>query len=369
MAKIEIKGIICADGWGYDEDTMPSGVLKQLADCTDDGEIDLRIDSFGGDVLAANMIGNAIAAWCLEHPQAKCTCTVGSIAASAAANMLARLPKQFERRCYEDSLVMYHSCYGLVCGGPDAMRDNAVMMDLVNDMAKNALKSRTTLDAGRIDDAFREGRELWLSGLECRDCGLVDGLIDGMAGEIEEIDENRSEYRLVASAVKSLKAMKEAKMAEVVEKKILEAKAAEEEEKEDVPPVDAECGDGENKEAGCGDGEKPEANAEAVPEDAPVDDDPADESPDAECGDDEMKQELEALRAEVAALKAENESLKAKYSVKATAKPAEPKKDFAQLVRELPKGLSQDKYAEAYSKLKAEHREEFDEYMKSHQAR
>ncbi len=365
MAKIEIKGIICADGWGYEEDTMPAGVLKQLGECTSDGEIDLHIDSFGGDVLAANMIGNAIAAWCLEHPEAKCTCTVGSIAASAAANMLARLPKQFERRCYEDSLVMYHSCYGLVCGGPEAMRDNAVMMDLVNDLAKNALKSRTTLDKDRIDDAFREGRELWLSGLECRDCGLVDGLIDGMAGEIEEIDENRSEYRLVASAVKSLKAHKEAnKMAEIDEKKALEAKAEEEEEKDDVPPVDAECDD-ENKDAQaeCGDDENKDAKAEDVPEA------PADEDPDAECGDDDMKQELEALKAEVAALKAENESLKAKYSVKAKAEAAAPKKDFAQLVRELPKGLSQDKYAEAYSKLKAEHREEFDEYMKSHQAR
>ena len=363
MAKIEIKGIICADGWGYEEDTMPAGVLKQLGECTSDGEIDLHIDSFGGDVLAANMIGNAIAAWCLEHPEAKCTCTVGSIAASAAANMLARLPKQFERRCYEDSLVMYHSCYGLVCGGPEAMRDNAVMMDLVNDMAKNALKSRTTLDKDRIDDAFREGRELWLSGQECRDCGLVDGLIDGMAGEIEEIDENRSEYRLVASAVKSLKARKESIMAEVDEKKALEAKAEEEEEKDDVPPVDAECDDDKDAQAECGDDEKTEAKAEDVPEA------PADEDPDAECGDDELKQELEALKQEVAALKAENESLKAKYSVKAKAEAPAPKKDFAQLVRELPKGLSQDKYAEAYSKLKAEHREEFDEYMKSHQTR
>ena len=355
--RIDIHGVICADGWGYEEDTMPRDVLAKLAECGDG--IDLHIDSFGGDVLAANMIGNAIAAWCLEHPDAKCTCTVGSLAASAAANMLARLPKQFERKCFRDSLIMYHSAYGLICGGPEAMRDNAVMMDLVNDMAKNALKATTTLDAGRIDDAFREGRELWISGEEAKECGLVGELVDGTSGEIDFVSEDNKQYGLVASAIKSYKTRKESIMAEVDEKKILAAKA-EEEEKEDVPPVDAE--DDTEVDAACDD-EKTDAKAEDVPEA------PADEDPDAECGDDEVKQELEALKAEVAALKAENESLKAKYSVKATAKPVEPKKDFAQLVRELPKGLSQDKYAEAYSKLKSEHREEFDEYMRSHQTR
>jgi len=357
MAKIEIKGIICADGWGYEEDTMPAGVMKQLEAASEDGEIDLRIDSFGGDVLAANSIGNAIAAWCLEHPNAKCTCTVGALAASAAANMLARLPVQFKRQAYEDSLVMYHSCYGLVCGGPEAMRDNAVMMDLVNDMAKNALKSRTTLDKERVDEAFREGREMWLTGTEARECGLVDGLIDGIAGEIEVIDENRSEYRLVASAVKSLQARKEAnKMAEIDEKKALEAKAEEEEEKDDVPPAEAECDD-ENKDAQaeCGDDENKDAKAE---------DDTGEADPEAECD-----EEKDALKQEVAALKAELEALKAKYSVKASAVQTAPAKDFAALVREIPKGLSQEKYADAYSKLKAEHMAEYEAYMKAHQTR
>lgn len=352
MAKIEIKGIICADGWGYEEDTMPANVMKQLEAASEDGEIDLRIDSFGGDVLAANAIGNAIAAWCLEHPNAKCTCTVGSLAASSAANMLARLPVQFRRQAYEDSLIMYHSCYGLVCGGPEAMRDNAVMMDLVNDMAKNALKSRTTLDKERVDEAFREGREMWLTGAEAMECGLVDGMIDGMAGEIEAIDENRSEYRLVASAVKSLKAHKEAnKMAEIDEKKALEAKAEEEEEKDGVPPVDAECDDEEkDAQAECGDDENKDAQAEteATAEEEDVD----------------------ALKQEIAALKQELESIKAKYSVKAPAVvQTAPAKDFAALVREIPKGLSQAKYAAAYSKLKAEHMAEYEAYMQAHQSR
>ena len=362
MAKIEIKGIICADGWGYEEDTMPAGVMKQLEAASEDGEIDLRIDSFGGDVLAANSIGNAIAAWCLEHPNAKCTCTVGALAASAAANMLARLPVQFKRQAYEDSLIMYHSCYGLVCGGPEAMRDNAVMMDLVNDMAKNALKSRTTLDKERVDEAFREGREMWLTGADARECGLVDGLIDGIAGEIEMIDENRSEYRLVASAVKSLRAHKEASMAEIDEKKALEAQAdesaqaldaqaAEDENKDDVPPVDAECDDDKDAQGECGDEDKKDDQAEPEATDDPEED-------------------VDALKQEIAALKQELENLKAKYSVKAPAVAhTAPKKDFAALVREIPKGLSQDKYAEAYSKLKAEHKEEFDAYMASHQTR
>lgn len=361
MAKIEIKGVICADGWGYDDDTMPAGVMKQLEVASEDGEIDLRIDSYGGDVLAANSIGNAIAAWCMEHPGAKCTCTVGALAASAAANLLARIPKCFKRQAYEDSLVMYHSCYGLVCGGPEAMRDNAVMMDLVNDMAKNALKSRTTLDKDRVDEAFREGREMWLTGAEARECGLVDGLIDGMAGEIEEIDENRSEYRLVASAVKSLKAHKEAMMAEIDEKKALEAKAEEEEEKDDVPPVDAECDD-ENKDAQaeCGDDEK---KAEANTDEEPGEGD----APEAT---DDPEEDVAALKQELESLKQELESLKAKYSVKAPAVvQTAPKKDFAALVREIPKGLSQDKYADAYSKLKAEHMAEYEAYMQAHQTR
>ena len=355
--RIDIHGVICADGWGYGDDTMPRDVLAKLAECKDG--IDLHIDSFGGDVLAANMIGNALAAWCLDHPEAKCTCTVGSLAASAAANMLARLPKQFERKCFSDSLIMYHSAYGLICGGPEAMRDNAALMDLINDLAKNALKATTTLDEGRIDDAFREGRELWIPGEEAKECGLVGELVDGTAGEISMVSEDNKQYGLVASAIKSYKTHKESIMAEVDEKKILAAKAEEEEEKEDVPPVDDE--DDTDVDAACDD-DKTDAKAEDVPEA------PADEDPDAACGDD-LKQELEALKAEVAVLKAENESLKAKYSVKAKAEATAPKKDFAQLVRELPKGLSQEKYADAYSKLKAEHMAEYEAYMKAHQTR
>lgn len=354
MARIDIHGVICADGWGYEEDTMPSTVMKQLADCSADGEIDLHIDSFGGDVLAANAIGNAISAWCLEHPGAKCTCTVGSLAASAAANMLARLPKQFERKCFSDSLIMYHSAYGLICGGPEAMRDNAVLMDLVNDMAKNALKATTTLDEGRIDDAFREGREMWISGCEAVDVGLVGELVDGSAGEIVLVNEDKKEYGLVASAIKSYKTHKEAAMAELDENKDLAAVKSEdieinENDDDDTVEVDANCD--EPKTEQC---------------DEPKAEDPVEE-PVAEAGKDDEK---EALKQEVEALKQELESLKAKYSVKAPAvSQTAPRKDFAQLVRELPKGLSQDKYAEAYSKLKAEHKEEFDAYMASHQTR
>lgn len=366
MSRVNIVGVIMPENLFLEDDVASLDAFKrEMAECKDN--LDLYIDSPGGDVFTSNSMSTMIAEWCLAHPNAKPTCRIAGLCASAAANIVSKLPSCFTVSCFEDSLFMVHSAYGMVFGGPEALRDNAVLMDLVNSIVMEKLIEKTTLDPERIRDAFREGREMWLDGKEAVSCGLVNELVGGEAGEAAlkvkmKAEKGVEAFRYAACVIDTikakLKAHKESIMAEVDEKKILAAKA-EEEEKEDVPPVDDE--DDTDVDAACDD-DKTDAKAEDVPEA------PADEDPDAACGDD-LKQELEALKAEVAALKAENESIKAKYSVKATAKQVEPKKDFAQLVRELPKGLSQDKYAEAYSKLKAEHMEEFEAYMKAHQTR
>ena len=360
MPNLHIRGTILPDNfWMEDNVCCLSDFMREMSQAGD--TLDLYIDSPGGDVFASNTISVMLAEWCMAHPNAKCTCTIGGLCASAAANIVAKLPAQFTVSCFKDSLFMYHSAYGMVMGGPDALRDNAVLMDLVNGVVIQRLLAKTTLDETRIRTAFQEGREMWLDGDEAVSCGLVNGLKDGNADAtvkdlVYDDDTSTDAYRYAACVTKNIHNKLEARlMAEDDNKPEVdetEATTAAEVTAEAIPQ--AECGDDDNKPEAC------------------------DDTPKAECGGeddkDDTKAELDALKAENDALKAEIESLKAlvaKYqpTAKATAAQAV-KQDWMTMVRELnAKHLPEQAYAKEYIALKAAHKAEFDEFMAKHSTR
>lgn len=304
--------------------------------------VDIYIDSPGGDVMEANAISLAIADYAMRNPDKRYTCTLGALCASAAANIVAKLPRAFRVRAYESTLIMYHSCAALVEGTPDQLLDNATMMQLVNEAVMRELASRTTLAMDEIRAGFSTGRELWLDGRRALECGLVQELLDAAPGEAA-YSTDRAGTRQVLALVAQYKAAHqhmEAKMAEETtpvtpEKVVAEdpAKLAEEEIKEEV--------------------------AEELETPAPEID------WEAECG--KLRQECDELRKEVEGLKA----LVAKYQPSATPKPAAaPKAGWLDMLRELnAKHLPEQEYARAYSALKAAHRPEFDAFMAAHTVR
>ena len=372
MSKVNIKGVILPESWFLDENVATlSQFQSELSECKDG--IELYIDSPGGDVMTSNSMSAMLAEWVLNNPNKPCSCVIGGLCASAAANIVAKLPDCFNVSCYEDTLVMYHSCYGFVEGGPDKLRDNAVLMDLVNSLVINKLLSKTTLDADKVKNAFREGRELWLDGKQAVECGLVNEIkgaeADKSVMQAKYNDEISTEaYKYAACVCKAInskmnKLKLEARMAE-------ETKPVEETEEQAKAEVVSEAE--VEKEEAKAELEEEEAKAETETEKEDIVeevDEEKDDEPevDWEAKAEDLKKECDALKAEVESLKA----LVAKYQP--TAKPTQAqatKTDWLALVRELnAKHLPEAEYAKEYSALKKAHMDEFQAFMKNHTTR
>lgn len=308
-------------------------------------EVELYIDSPGGDVMESNAISMAIAEHAMAHPGGRFTCIIGSLCASAAANILAKLPSCYTVKAHAESLVMFHSCTGWVEGGPEQLRDYSVLMQLVNEAVINALASKTTLRIEEIKAAFAGGRELWLDGKAALDCGLVNELVDAKPEQMQYTVNARTSA--VLALVAKYKQNLEAKMNEEENKPTAEEETA--------PTVTEPVAEGEEL--------VKEEIAEEVREEL---NEPAEETDwQAEC--DKLKAENDELKKELESLKA----LVAKYQP--TAKPtatAAPKADWLTLLRSLNAlKLPEAEYAKCYTELKAKHKPEFDAFMKAHQAR
>ena len=181
MKTISITGIM-VDGIIDADDPMAcfltgcGSVVDAIKSSAED--IALKINSYGGSVEGSAEIAIALTDWISNNPDKKIKIEIGAICASAAANLVARLPRQATILIHPESFLMYHSCSGLVEGSPDILRDNADRMDKINGLVKDALHKRTTLDASKIDDWFEAGREGWISGIEAVECGLADGFLN-----------------------------------------------------------------------------------------------------------------------------------------------------------------------------------------------
>lgn len=327
------------------EDVTAEGILAGLERCV--GSVDLYIDSPGGDVVESNAISLALAQFAMGHPEMEYTATVGGLCASAAANLLVKLPKAFRIKAYSGSLIMYHSVSTIIEGNPQQLRDMSVMMELVNEGVVRALSSRTTLDLGTIKAAFTGGRELWLDGQAAMECGLVDELIDTepVVYEIAANAKNEKILKLVAEYKKS-QHKTEAKMDEN-EVKAPEAKA------EETPEVKAEETTETKEEI------KEEVEKELETPAPEVDWEAKYTACQAEC--DELKKEVEGLKALVAKYKPTAKPTDAKQAVKA---------DWLSLVKELnAKHLPEADYDREYVKLKAENKDKFDAFMKERTVR
>lgn len=332
------------------EDVIAQTIRDELKAAGD--EVAIYIDSPGGDVIESNAISLAIAEYALANPGKTYTCIIGSLCASAAANILAKLPTAFSVKAYKDSLIMFHSCSGIVEGGPEQLKDFSMMMELVNENVIRELSSKTSLGIAEIKGAFSAGRELWLDAYKAKDVGLVDEII-GEAPALMKYTENASTAKVLALVAKyksEANAM---------------AKAEIEVEKQETDPVIAEVEVEENPVADEAAEVEKEALEEAIEKELEEKPEVDIDAIKAEC--DELKAENEQLKTEIEGLKA----LIAKYrpAAKASTKPAV-KADWLTMVKELnAKHLGSAEYDKAYVKLKAEHKAAFDDFMKNHSIR
>lgn len=156
--------------------TPSNRVVSAIDGATD--PVDVVIDSYGGDVFAAGEMQIALIKG-IAAGRVK-SVTVGSKAASAAANMVAAVRAAgADVRAFSNSLIMYHSCYTCAQGGADAHRDTAEALDGINAAVIGNLEKCGIKDCA---EWFAEGREKWITAEEALDMGLITAIDD--CGEI-----------------------------------------------------------------------------------------------------------------------------------------------------------------------------------------
>ena len=289
--------------------TPSSRFIYQVASAT--GDLEIHVNSYGGDVFSANSMIIALRAWSAAHPDANLDIVVESIALSAAANFIAMAPKAARIHAFEPSLIMFHSCSTITWGGPGAHKDAADLMDKINGNVKAALKSRTSLDQTAIDTWFQDSREGWLSAEEAKACKLIDDVLDGEPQAAPEKPTDKLENQAIAafySGQQSLLALHINQQGDITMPTAEDEdnKNKEEEEKKDATQQE-DGGDGEGKKDGEEEKKDPEQQEDGGDGEGKKDDEEEKKDEDPEQSSKEL---LAKLEERVSQLSQENASLK-----------------------------------------------------------
>lgn len=165
--------IVANDGerW-FESDVVPGMVIGWLA--KQDGDIEININSNGGDVAGGLAIANAIKA----YTKGKKTCNVLGVAASVASVIACAGD---ELKMGQGAFLMVHNPWTVTMGNAEELRKDADTLDKMRDSILSFYQSKaygkTADDLKALMDA-----ETWLNAEEAREAGF---LVDDYAGEMK----------------------------------------------------------------------------------------------------------------------------------------------------------------------------------------
>ena len=176
---INISGTIVGADWdlllNYFEEVLPGSMsaytsetrfIRELAAAEKDGAaVEVRINSWGGEVFAERNMLDAF-----QRFEGTKRVHVAGMAMSAAADFV--LKSGARATASEGAVIMFHSATSVAAGGPDAMRDEAALLDQINESSRKALLDRGVPE-DRVAAAFSEGRMLTMLAAEAEKYGIV----------------------------------------------------------------------------------------------------------------------------------------------------------------------------------------------------
>ena len=167
-AELYIFGDLVAERW-YEDETSPNSLRKQLEQLLMDGitEVDVHIDSMGGDVSAGWAIYNVLKDW----GGTVNSFADGFVASAAVYPFLAGKT----RKASPVSAFFLHKAWMLAVGNADELRKQADDLEKINDIGLEAFAA-----AGMDKEKIREmeERETWLSAQEALELGLATEILD-----------------------------------------------------------------------------------------------------------------------------------------------------------------------------------------------
>ena len=173
-ATFNILGDIVAndgDRW-FESDVMPAMVIGWFN--KQDGDIEININSNGGDVAGGLAIANAIKA----YSKGKKTCNVLGVAASMASVIACAGD---ELKMGQGAFLMVHNPWTVTMGNAEELRKDADTLDKMRDSILSFYQSKAY---GKSADDLKAlmDAETWLNAEEAREAGF---LVDDYAGEMK----------------------------------------------------------------------------------------------------------------------------------------------------------------------------------------
>lgn len=146
---------------------------QKMKSIKDDEDIELEINSYGGDVFAGIDIMNT-----LRGHNGNVTITITGIAASAASIICMGADKI---RAYSNTQMMVHNAWTIVAGNAKELRKTADDLDSIGESVLASYTHRIDEDTAKklLDE------ETYLSASKAKELGLVDEIVDATAEEVE----------------------------------------------------------------------------------------------------------------------------------------------------------------------------------------
>ena len=161
-----LKGVIAAESW-LDDNVTPQLFKDELESGT--GDIEVWLDSPGGDVMAATQIYNM-----LKNYNGKVTVKIDSLAASAAS-VVAMAGDEILMSPL--SLMLIHNPLTVAAGNVDDMQKAIDMLDEVKESIINAYEIKTGLSRAKLSHLM--DCETWLSAKKAVELHFADGILFG----------------------------------------------------------------------------------------------------------------------------------------------------------------------------------------------
>lgn len=192
--EIHIYGDIVSEGWRYGEDeTSAVSFRDALNDLGDVQDIDLYINSGGGDVFEAAAVYNM-----LKRHKARVNVHVDGLAASAASVIAMAGDKV---TMPSNAVLMIHNAWSLFAGNHHDFRKFADNLEKINEnTVKQAYISKNPdLDVEELSNMM--DKESWISASEALEMGLVDEVTDAVQVAASISDDQLARYKNAPTAL------------------------------------------------------------------------------------------------------------------------------------------------------------------------
>ena len=179
VLQLYVYGYVEPDYWWDDESTTSAEYFRRaLAEYPNATEIEIYINSLGGDVVEGTAIYNQLR----RHPAHKTVYVDGF--AGSIASVIAMAGDEVVMPA--NTLMMIHNMTWGVYGNPAQLRKAADDLEVINDTGREAylLKAGDKLSREKLTELM--DAETWLPARECVELGLADRIADAPSAEEAE---------------------------------------------------------------------------------------------------------------------------------------------------------------------------------------